>query len=241
MAGTVATIVLLALGVLFARAFGFRQVQPWTKHLETLQVFLTIAAVAIGAVWYFFERPQAAKLDLSQTVNAVPLEGGSVLLLIEVSPKNLGGTLLDFTKSPYSIEVGQVTPLTVTPYREATTQPVPGRPRKIWAGERWSPLAKISYAPMVGRGDRPAEEADDGPALTSFIEAGETENLYFRVVIPCKPLLRVYVISRFEKPQMPWEQGDPRISWVKQTFVDLSASCPLPTTSPPAHPKRRTK
>ncbi len=82
-----------------------------------------------------------------------------------------------------------------------------------------------------------------GDSLTSFIEAGETENLYFRVIIPCKPLLRMYVTSHFEKPKMFWEAFNPEtLSWVKQTFVDASQYCPAPpAAATPPSPKKRKR
>ena len=226
--GYFAALFLLVLTLLGARAFGFTTIKPWTRHFDTLQTFLTICAVMLAAVWYFFERPQAAKLDLSQTVQVVPLGGKHLMLLIEVSPKNLGGTALNFAKSPYSIEVGQVTPLTVEPYEEAFGANSKARPRKVWAAENWSPMARIAYS-REGVGTGLASEKE---ALTSFIEAGETENLYFRAFLTCKPHLRIYVTSRFEKPQMFWERWmrAPQLHWVKQTLLDLSGQCPSEET-----------
>ncbi|HET6971359.1 MAG TPA: hypothetical protein VFH92_09555 [Phenylobacterium sp.] len=238
MAVFLAALVLLIALILAARAFGLAALKPWTTHLDTLQTVLTLGAAMIGAVWYFFERPQAAKLDLTQQATGVALPDNRVMILVEVSPKNLGGAAIDFSRSPYSLEIGQVTPLTLTPYREGEEPAAPGVPRRIHPAERWSPLAAISYAQTAATaaaapGQAAGPPADPTPALTSFVEAGETENLYFRAIVPCKPGLSVYVTSHFEKPQMLHERllRRPRLSWIKQTYLDLSPQCPKPTPS----------
>ena len=211
-----ASIGLLLAAVLAARAFGFARVKPWAKHLENLQRVLTIAGIMVAAVWYFFERPQA-KLNLEQEVVGIGLDGGRVLILAQVSASNAGSMALDFTGAPYFVYVHQVTPLTQTPYSEFETEVAPKTPRKIHPAVNWSPLARLSSIEEPGVS-----------TLTSFVEAGETENLYFRTILPCKPELRVYVSSRFEKPQMWLERmmKKPKLYWVKQDYLDLSAQCP---------------
>jgi hypothetical protein len=74
---------------------------------------------------------------------------------------------------------------------------------------------------------------DPDAALSSFIEAGETENLYFRTILPCKPDLRVYAVARFQKPKMWLERmrHEPDLYWVKQSYLDLTPQCPR---DPPA-------
>lgn len=220
MAVFLAALGLFVVAVVFARAFGWPATAPWTKHLETLQLVLTLVGIMIGAVWYFFERPQAAKLELSQEVTALPVAGQRVLILLQVSAKNLGGAALDFKNAPYFIYVEQVTPLTRTPEQEFEPSPPPRTPRKIHMVENWSLLAKIS-------------SQDPDATLTSFIEAGETENLYFRTILPCRKDLRIYAVARFRKPKMWFERmrGEPDLYWVKQTYLDLTPQC---SPEPPA-------
>jgi hypothetical protein len=229
----VAALLLLILAVVLARTFSMPWIAPWALHLDKLQALLTVAGIMVAAVWYFFERPQAAKLDLDQAATGVALSDERVMILIEVSPKNLGGTAIDFRDAPYTILVHQVTPLTRTPAGEFEATPLKSKSRAIHSAETWSPIATISSESEVS--ENPDLEHDH---LTSFIEAGETENLYFRTIIPCKPGLRVYVTSQFRKPDMWYERpgARPALYWVKHTFLDLSQQCPESTSS--MKPKR---
>jgi hypothetical protein len=219
---------LLVVAVLAARALGLTRVKPWTKYLDKLQTILTLAGIMTAAVWYFFERPQAAKLDVDQHLTAVAIDKSHVMLLAEVSVKNLGDTAIDFRNSPYKIFVTQVTPLTRKVAAEYLSDKGALRP-----AEQWAPLAKIVF-------DGRAEAEANG--LTSFVEAGETENLYFRVILDCQPRLSVYVMSRFAKPPMWYDELNPlrrkapqppksdpakdeRLYWVKQSFLDLRDVC----------------
>ena len=106
--------------------------------------------------------------------------------------------------------IQQVTPLTTTPYKEVGALDPTGQVLQIHPADRWSLVAV------------------DNDRLDTFLDAGEVENLYYRVIIPCKPELRVYFTSWFQKPT-PWpkiffRQGT--LAWIKQSFVDLSDKCP---------------
>jgi len=202
-------LVLIAI-LLAARTLAAPQVEPWVKNLQTAQTLLTIAALAVAAVWYFIDRPHAEKLKFDQTVTGVPVDGGHVMVIAEITITNIGATSEDLTREPYSLYVQQVTPLTLTPYHEIGELDPSGSGLRIHSGDRWSLIATD-----VGK-------------VNTFLDAGEVENLYYRVIIPCKPGLRVYFTSWFQKPT-PWppllfRQG--KIAWIKQTFLDLSDKCP---------------
>ena len=81
---------------------------------------------------------------------------------------------------------------------------------------------------LIHEGDRWSNLAELTSKGASFLEAGETENLYFRVVIPCLPGMRVYFTSTFNKPSSPSDFlfGPKDVAWIKQTLVDLSSVCP---------------
>ncbi len=196
------------------RALEHHRATPWVRPLASLQALLTVAGLLIAGLWYFFERPQAAKLNIEIKAEAVSLPNGRVLVLADVGVTNLGTTAINFTRKPYEILVQQVTPLSTKISNEYSDRNTRESPRRMHGGEDWSQLARIS-------------SDDEEASLTSFVEAGETENLYFRTILPCRTDLRVYVSARFRKPDgdLDWIFGSDQLYWVKQTFLDLSEKC----------------
>ena len=70
--------------------------------------------------------------------------------------------------------------------------------------------------------------AVDKDRLDTFLDAGEVENMYCGVIIPCKPDLRAYFTSWFQKPT-PWPKiffRQWKLARIKQPFMDLSDKCP---------------
>lgn len=202
-----------------------RWAAPWIRPLASLQALVTIAGIVIAGLWYFFDRPQAAKLNIDLKAEAVTLPDNRVLVLADVAVTNLGRTAVDFTRKPYEILVQQVTPLRPEVANEYTKENTRMRPRGMHGSEDWAQLARLS-----------SETGDAG--LTSFVEAGETESLYFRAILPCDPDLRVYVAARFRKPdsEMTLIREPQELYWVKQTFLDLSEKCRSAAAATPTKP-----
>lgn len=201
-----------AVALSLAMAFWHRGQDPegpyWSRQLGNLQALLTIAAVLLTGVWYFFERPTQAKLTIAQDGQGIRLADGRVLVLAEVSIENVGDTAIDFNDDPIEFYVHQVMPLNPAVAKEFADPPRPGRLARIVSGDDWGAIAAL---PAVG-----AQAAK----LRSQIEAGETEQLYFRTVLPCKPGLQVYLNTRLTKP------GGRGLQWTKQTLLDLGKECP---------------
>jgi hypothetical protein len=216
--------------VLLARALGHRRVKPWTANLETMQTALTVAAISFAIGWYFFERPDAAKVEFAQNVQGYPGVGGTALALIEISVKNVGSAALHFEDEPYAIFLQQITPITSEPWREYRERLDQGLPPQLQRGDNWSLVQAIVGGSYPLAGLEPAR-ITAGPGLNSIIEAGETDNYYFRTLVACKPGLRFYVTSRFDKPSNWYEvflsyfRARPPLRWIKQSVLDLSAVC----------------
>lgn len=184
-------------------------VGPWTANLSTAQTALAIVAAVVAGFWYFVERPHAPKIRIEQDVTAAPLPGGRALVLAEVTVTNAGAQAIDLRHSLYRAYVQQVTPLPPAAAAEAGTR-VPGAAAlAIHDADNWGSLARTQQP------------------LPSFLEAGEAESLYWRVVVPCQPQLRVYFTSRIPKPAQFSDRffKAEGLEWVKQTLLDLGPAC----------------
>ena len=236
------TVILAAVGVMRLSGYAIKlsAFKDLSDSLGFAEKVLTVFAILAAAFWYFFERPDSAKVDIVQNVSVVPVPVGYVMVLSEISIKNVGSTVLDFNDSPYSIEVLQVTPLTEGPTAEFNADY--GRHvRRVRYADQWSLIARFRSDQRTP-GLKKTEM--DVPGLTSLIEANETENLYHRVIAPCSPDLRLAVRSQFRKPRT-WQDAVLRreaVYWTKQTYVDATGVCaPPPAAAPPSPPHRGRK
>ena len=187
---------------------GARGAEPWVKNLGAAQTLITIIAVIVAGVWYVVEQPHAAKLKVDQSAVGAPGPAGQVMIVAEVSFTNVGTSVISLHGAPLKLFVQQVAPVLPDVAAEAGRTDRNGA-LVIEHGDNWGALAEFT------------------DSLTSFLEAGEVENLYYRVIIPCQPGLRVYFSSRFERPGMPTDVffGVKDFQFRKQTLVDLSALC----------------
>ena len=184
-------------------------IEPWGKSLAIVQTILTIAAVIIAAFYYFYERPRSAKIKIDQSVSTKTLPNQYLLVLAEVSITNQGGSAIDLRKDKFGTFIQQVTPLPKSIEKSLIWSRTP---HGIWEVERsssWEALA----------------ESED--KLPSFLEAGETDNLYFRTTILCQKDLSIYYTTIIDKPSMIEDAFSNRakLQWIKQTFVDVSKKC----------------
>ena len=217
----------LALGVgiplLTALLMGRRPLDGWLGHLQVLETLLTVVAFFLAAGWYFVERPSNPKVKMEQTATGAPLGDGRVLVVVELALTNVSETAVEFKQAPLTLFVQQVTPLphAVDLEAQAPAGSVPGL-ATLHPGDNWSLLAALPDPAHPAKGGAPGGFAP----IDSFLESQETENLYYRVILPCKPGLRIYLTSRFSKPQGMLERMQGReLSWIKQTYLDLSTQC----------------
>lgn len=223
---------LFAVIVLLARQIGRPWFKPWTAHLDTMQSVLTVAAISFGINWYFFERPDSAKIDLTQAVQGFPIgdDGTLALVLIDISLKNVGGAALRFNDEPFAIFLQQVTPVTQAPWNEHVARADAGLPAQLVPADNWSLVGAI-IGGAYPRAGLEGYKFDHTPGLSGIVEAGETDSYYFRTIVSCKPGLRLGVSSRFDKPltwyealRAHWRKPEP-LRWIKASVLDLSAVC----------------
>jgi hypothetical protein len=202
-------LVFLAVMAVARFVLGSPRADPWVKNLNIAQSVLTILAAVVAASWYFVDRPHATKLKFDQSVVGVPAGPGKVMVLAEITISNVSSSSIRLQNSPFRLIVQRVTPLPPGPTQEVGSKDTTGA-FLIHPADDWSELAS--------RHDQ----------LNTFLEVGETENLYYRVVIPCSPGLHIYFSSWFDKPHRftdAWIAPD-HVAWIKQSLADLSGTCP---------------
>lgn len=203
------------------------------KGLSALQAMFALLGIVFVAEWYLVEQPDAARLKFDQTATGIPLSTDRALIAIEVTISNVGGHTAHFEKLPYKIFVQQVAPLSgALPPSPASIAPGLA---PVWRSDNWGALAYRAVGAASSSAypnwDRclPPEKGgacDDG--LETVIGPGETENLYFAAVVPCRKGLVAAVSSRFAQPPGPWQWiGNQQGWWIKQSYVDLSGPCTL--------------
>ena len=225
-------LIALALGALLAFArFGWWWGGRYESHFAVAQSVLSVAAIAGAAAWYFIARPDAAKLEFEQTITPVAMaDGKSALLLAEVSLGNVGAQTLHLDDVPARLFVQQITPLSKQVADEYQPDYQLNQERRIRTADTWRYLARLETP------------------IDSEIEAQEVENLYYRVIVPCQPNLRIYWTTWVEKPRPLLDRllGTDTVWWIKQTYVDLTPICGPMTatllavaTPPPPRVKRK--
>jgi len=185
-----------------------QRAKGWPDHLGAVQAFLTVTAIFIAAAWFFIERPNSAKIRIDQAAQGYALEGERVLITMDVSLTNVGTTVLTLSDAELQMYVQQITPLRPRVEKEFDPQ-APKGDQLIHAADNWSRLARL---PQRGPASR----------INSVIESGEAENLYFRVILPCEPNLRVAVSTRLKRPKEGFARP---LLWIKQTSLDLTQQC----------------
>ncbi|MDP1632394.1 MAG: hypothetical protein Q8L66_13345 [Caulobacter sp.] len=196
----------------------------WRNYLSAFQSVLTVSALVFGSLWFFIERPDSARLDIQQTVTGVELGDGRVLVLVEVGLKNIGNTALNLRKREFLLWIQQVTPLPDGVERDAAKLPN-ATVESIRPADDWGVLAALDGRPAAARSV--PLQLDARSQLDTYLEAGETENLYYRAILPCDPELRIYLTLQMPKPSSWYDgPGGGSMWWVKQTFLDLTDKCP---------------
>lgn len=212
-------IFLLVLG--FARfILGDQRAEPWVKGLTAAQTVITIAAVVLAASFFVIEQPHASKLKMEIASAAAPETPGQAMIVSEVTLTNLGTSVINLKGAPMEILVQQVTPAPdAIAARDGATHD----------------KGKFKGALIVERAENWGALAQGDDVLRFFLEAGESESMYYRVSVPCQPGLRLYVGARLTRPPTPtdWLFGIKDYQFRKQTLVDASAVCGKPGEKTP--------
>lgn len=205
------TATLICALVLLAR----ERLEAGANALATLSAIGTLIALAVGAAWYFVERPEAAKLKIEHASAAYPLDGQFALIVAEVSITNLGKTALRLKDQPYKVILQRISPAPPDVNESLSRARTPSGLPAIESADSWDGglLAEFPTA-----------------SLSTIIEAGETENLYFRARVDCSRNARVYLQTQIEKRKRRLNKGDEacdsqHICWIKQSIIDITQAC----------------
>jgi hypothetical protein len=185
--------------------------------VEGLAAFLSTIALLCAGYWYFVERPGVPKLNVEPTVEIWPLSQDMAFARVSLSPTNVGNTAIRLGEQDLiQIEIGQVNPP---------------------AGKQAQDL-QAAFAEAVRKGDGATQimQTDKWPlragitdGLSSIIESGETERLFYKAVIECHDGLRVAVTAKVPK-RLGWfeslfEEDDSPKVWISQELSNSITSC----------------
>lgn len=193
----------IAIVILLATALFPTSLRRLESPVAVLGGAAAVLAAAVGSAWYFVERPEAAKLKIEHATSSyvirVPDKKSPprALLLMEVSVTNVGKAAFSLQDEDYHVLLQRVTPVPV-PVASTLLDKTSRGVLSIQQSDTWDQglMAEFSREEVSSQGKVSS-------ALTGVIEAGETENLYFRAAVPCSPGLRLYLQSRFEKKPAP--------------------------------------
>ncbi len=192
------------------------QLAPWRDGLSGVQAAATTIALLLACFYYFIERPDAPRMKITVTPTAAPLASPrGVLVAVAIELQNVGQSALMLTdKQPLSLFVQQLTPVSPRIATElvATSSAYPYR---FVNADNWRTIATYQ-TPM-----------------NLEIEAGESDNLYYRILLPCQRGLAFIVDARLPKPRKLYDKVPvsdartrERFTWVKQSAVVTVPDCP---------------
>lgn len=195
-----------------------------TVIAEIAQILESIAAlVALGAAawWFFAQRENYPRADVSQTIQRVPVGPGLIALETNVGIKNAGKKLLKIERA--RVRVQQVAP---NPFGYADLAKLSGD--DYWRAVR--PVPTPDSRQFNGGELRwPAIRVFDG-RVNYEIEPGETDNMVITFLIPCASIPRTHSgdLHRLRIATdifKPGSQPDEELAWKARAFVDVSREC----------------
>ena len=210
---------ILILVIVFMMNFFGREVSA-REGFQGLSAALSSLALLLAGYWYFIDRHGVPKLELEPVVYAWPVKGNAVLVWVDDRLTNIGRLPLKFSandkRNVMRVQVGQVTPLAG---KEAT-----GLMTAMQAG-----LAREEKEFNLLQSDKwPSRALFEAPII-SEIEAGESEHLYFKGIIPCAEGMTLSVVAAIPKRlqlvgnRMFGNAGDK--SWIAQSMTAEPLTC----------------
>lgn len=212
--------ILVILGVLLVarRAIDKTVPDPWVRSLTAAQAAVTVIAIIIAGLWYVVEQPHSPKIKIDESLTGMrftPDQGrdtpDKVIVEAEVTLTNVGSSVVNFRDNKSSVYIQQ-------------TFPAPANPNL-------GPKDKNREFAINRAEDLNYAIAEDSTPLTVFLESGESENLYYRAIIPCQKDLHIYFSFRLRRPatMTDWIFGVKNFEFRKQTPLELTKEC-LPSS-----------
>jgi hypothetical protein len=203
----------------FAGALLFARRSIAREGVQGVAALLSSLAVLLAAYWYFIDRRGYPKLNVEPEVKAWPVGNGAMLVWVALRLSNVGNLALQFdpkSQDKVIVQVGQMAPLT-------------GHQATALLGEMQAKVASGNKEFRLIRTDSWSARATFQEAIKSTIEAGETENLYFKAVIPCVDNMVLAVTATVPKRMrlVGTRVGDrkQRDAWIAQAIYPTEAKC----------------
>jgi hypothetical protein len=210
----------LGLAILACLLWGLiilRSDEGMRNGIQGLAAALSSIALLIGAYWYFIERRGVPKVNVEPSGQAWPVGDGSLLVRAAIKVSNVGVSAVRLDKkTPVEVEIGQVFPP---------------------AGKQATALSKAMQDGIAaGKKDFGLEQTDKWPlraanydGIEAVIEAGETENLYYKAIIPCQDDMELAITAKVPKrlgrlDQM-FEPSKQQNYWVAQEIISVEGNC----------------
>ncbi|WP_199554866.1 hypothetical protein [Sandaracinobacteroides hominis] len=238
----------MILGFLLARKY--RPGWVTSQHLQDWQALLTILGIVVAGLWFFFERPDAGKIEIDQDLRVAPIDQRWVRLFITISVTNVGETGLSFDDQPYLLTLSELAvkekPRVPDPLSEeelARSRSSADRrnrklmlpireglgavPRANFIGGNYREIPPDAVARTISRSDR---------GLTIILESKEKEELIFSAHVRCREGLVLYSLFQLEKKYTWYDRvlrmlrwGEARSEWVpayrSRRILDLAETC----------------
>ena len=166
----------VVLAIYAATAF-FGHVVPVREGFQGLTAALTTLALLLAAYWYFVDRQGMPKLNIEPQVRAWPVAKGGLIVWVEIKLTNVGRLSLHFDPKDEHNNV-RVQVLQVAPLAGAQAK------KLLSAMQDINKVNRTQDFDLIRTAQWSSLATFEGP-IDSVIEAGETENLYFKAVIPC--------------------------------------------------------
>lgn len=210
----------LGLAILACLLWGLiilRSDEGMRNGIQGLAAALSSIALLTAAYWYFIERRGVPKVNVEPSGQAWPLDDGSLLVRAAIKVSNVGVSAVRLDrKTPVEVEIGQVYPP---------------------AGKQATALAKAMQDGMAaGKKDFGLQQTDKWPlrasnydGIEAVIEAGETENLYYKTIIPCTDGMELAITAkvpkRLGKLDQMFEPKKEQNYWTAQEIIPVEGKC----------------
>lgn len=177
---------------------------------------LTCFALLTGGYWYFVERRGIPKVNVEPEVQAWPVADRLLLVRASVSATNVGVTAVRLDKAvPVELELGQVFPPA-------------GKQAAALIADAKDP-AKLEAGLALAQTDKWPLRASNYEGVDAVIEAGESEKLYYKAVIPCEDGMVIALTAKVPK-QLSWfdslfEPEREQAYWIAQAVAEMKGRC----------------
>lgn len=210
----------LGLAILACLLWGLiilRSDEGMRNGIQGLAAALSSIALLTAAYWYFIERRGVPKVNVEPSGQAWPIGDGSLLVRANIKVSNVGVSAVRLGKKvPVEVEIGQVYP----PAGKQAAALAKAMQDSVAAGKKDFGLVQTDKWPL---------RASNYDGIEAVIEAGETENLYYKTIIPCQDGMELAITAKVPKQlgqlDQMFEPDKRQNYWVAQAIIPVEGKC----------------